>query len=144
MVEIVEKLVCRMYGHTIQNDVDSVRFLIFDDKSKPTKNKAPLESIKSIDPARFSPCKRVLLQHMRHAWFIARLYKTACEAHPAMDFSPIHYGWKLSECKDFYDIDWFDGDQLPETVETMDENEEEGNVESEIEESDESDSEDED
>ena len=103
---------------------------MFQDKAKPKANKGPLDSIKSIDPVRFPPCQKVLLQHTKRAWFVANLYKTAIYAHPAIDITPIDFGWKLSNSKDYFEMNWF---EVPEILEDLDESNVEGSTENDVE-----------
>ena len=64
-----------------------------------------------------STCRVVYKQHIKRAWFIAKLYKTAYMAYPVADYTPIYYGWELSKCGNYQEINWFEGDQVPpETV----------------------------
>ena len=63
---------------------------------KPKKSEKPLDSIKSVDPKSFPPCRRVLIEQIKRAWFVAKLYKMATQAYPAEAFAEIDYGWKLS------------------------------------------------
>ena len=53
--------------------------------------------IKNIDPKIFPPCRRVLLEQIKKAWNISRLYKTETTAYPAQQLEEIDYGWKLDD-----------------------------------------------
>lgn len=53
--------------------------------------------IKNIDPKIFPPCRRVLLEQIKKAWNISRLYKTETTAYPAQQLAEIDYGWKLDD-----------------------------------------------
>ena len=70
----------------------------------------------------FPPCQNVLLLQIKRAWFIAKIYKSAYEQYPALDLSPIDYGWKLSD--GYLEIRWFDGEQVPSEIECLDPTEE--------------------
>ena len=38
-------------------------------------------------------------------------------AYPVADYTRIYYGWELSKCGSYLEINWFEGDQVPpETV----------------------------
>ena len=106
-----------------QTDMNEVRHIMFEAKSKPKNSLKPLDSIKSIDP--FPPCRKVLDLHMKRAWYIARLYKTAITAYPCYEYTSIDFGWRISVCRIFLEIDWFHGDQVPCEVESIADNAEE-------------------
>ena len=81
---------------------------------------------------------------------MVRIYKTATEPYPGFEYTPIDFGWELSSCHEYLEIKWFDGDQTPTELESIEEERNgaiEENEESEVEEieteSDESESEDE-
>ena len=40
---------------------------------------------------------------------------------PVSDYTPIDYGWELSKCGNFPDINWFKGDQVPPEIEPLEE-----------------------
>ena len=44
---------------------------------------------------------------------------TATEQIPCMEYTPIDFGWKLSESKDFLEIDWFRGEQVPVEIDAF-------------------------
>ena len=118
---------------------------MFEAKSKPKNSLKPLGSIKPIDLTSFPPCRKVLDLHMKRAWYIARLYKTAITANPCYEYTPIDFGWRLSVCRNFLEIDWFHGDQVPCEVESIADNAEElgeGDSDSDMAESDDSESDD--
>ena len=144
----VEECVCHLYGYKRETDINVVRSLMFTSKTKPKSMKrSPLDGLKSIYPRVFPPCRRELEQQIKRGWFVAMLYKSTTEQFPFYDKTPIDYGWKLSECKEFIVIDWFHGEQVPAQVEnlvtsTSQEGEEEDESDRESGESDSSDSED--
>ena len=57
----------------------------------------------------------------KRAWYIAKLYKSACEAYPAFEYTPIDFGWKQSECSECLDIKWFEGPQVSIEIDQIDE-----------------------
>ena len=131
-----------MYHYKRQTDIDFVRYIMFEAKSKPNGAKRPLDGIKCIDPSTFPPCKKVLEQQIKRAWYIAKLYRTSTQQYPCEEHTPIDYGWKLSRCKEYLEIDWFHGDQVPQKIEDVAEkatdnecDDEEDESESELEES---------
>ena len=94
---------------------------MFEERSKPKSTERSFECIKSLDPNKFAPCRAVLKQHIKMAWFITKLYKTAYMAYPVSDYTPIDYGWKLSKCGNYLEINWFEGNQVPLEIESLEE-----------------------
>ena len=52
------------------------------------------------------------------------MYKTATSPYPAGAFTELDFGWNLSEDKEFLDLHWFEGDQVPPALEAIENNEE--------------------
>ena len=50
---------------------------MFEERSKPKSAEGPLDCIKLLDPNKFRPCRAALKQHIKRAWFIKKLYRTA-------------------------------------------------------------------
>ena len=62
---------------------------------------------------------------------------------PCFQYTPIDFGWQLSSCRNYLEIDWFHGDQVPYEVENSDQNNvDQDESDSDLAESDESESED--
>ena len=40
---------------------------------------------------------------------------------PVSDWTPINYGWELSKCDNYLEINWLDGDQVPPEIESLEE-----------------------
>ena len=40
-------------------------------------------------------------------------------AYPVSDYTPIDYGWKLSKCGNYLEINWFQGYQVPPEIESL-------------------------
>ena len=95
--EEIESYVCIMYGFKRTCKINDVIKSMFEEKSRPTISSRPLENIKSMDPTMFPPCKVFLEEQTKRAWFIAHIYKTAVEAYPAINHTPIDFGWELDE-----------------------------------------------
>ena len=145
-IATLEEFTCHMYGHVKQTDINEVTKLHFEEKTKPKPSQRPLDCTKSVEPTTFPPCKRVLLEHIKRSWFIAKLYKSSSEAYPLQNITPIDstsipapfvacrcglkrqatkgagievaidYGWKISDDPDFLLVKWFDGDQVPRQI----------------------------
>ena len=94
---------------------------MFEERSKPKSAERSLDCIKSLDPNKFPPFRAVLQQHIKMGWFITKLYKTTYMTRPVSDYTPIDYGWELSKCGNFPDINWFKGDQVPPEIEPLEE-----------------------
>ena len=75
----------------------------------------------TLDPNKFPPFRTVFKQHIKRTWFTTKLYKTAYMAYPVSDHTPIDYGWKLSKCGNYPEINWFEGDQVPPEIESLEE-----------------------
>ena len=58
--EIDEEFGCATYGRAKQNYINAVIRLQFEERSKPSASKRPLNCIKSLEPSIFPPCKRTL------------------------------------------------------------------------------------
>ena len=61
----------------------------------------------------------MLLEQIKRAWYISRLYKTATTAYLAEQLAEIDYGWKISDDNEFLDIKWFEGEQVPAAIENI-------------------------
>ena len=66
-----------------------------------------------VEPTTFPPCGSILTQHVKRAWHIAKLYKSASEAYPMNELTPIDYNWKLLVCSNLLTVKWFEGQQVP-------------------------------
>ena len=80
ILEEIERYVCIMYWFKRTCKINDVIKSMSEEKSKPTISSLPLENIKFIDPTMFPPCKVIVEQQTKRAWFIAHVYKTAVEA----------------------------------------------------------------
>ena len=61
----------------------------FNKKYNPKPKKNPLDCIKYVDPTTLSPCSKVLLQQVKLSSYVAHLYLTTYNAHPAFDLFPM-------------------------------------------------------
>ena len=114
-ISVIEEFVCWMYGYKNLANINEVRYRMFEAKSKPSSSKRPLDGLKSIESTSFPPCQKVLLQQIKRAWYLAKLYRSASEQYPCLDISPIFFGWKLFDGQ--LEIHWFDGEQVPPEME---------------------------
>ena len=51
---------------------------------------------------------------------IAHLYKTAVQEYPAINHTPIDFGWELDKNNEYLQVKWFEGDQVPPQLELTD------------------------
>ena len=115
----IKEYVCSVYDFKCDSNINEVISKMFDGRSKPKSAERPLDSVRSLDPNKFSPCRYVIKQHIKRAWSITKLYKTAYMAYPVSDYTPIDYGWKLSKCGNYLEINWFQGYQVPPEIESL-------------------------
>ena len=59
----------------------------------------------------FPPYKKVLPLHIKRAWYICKLYRSVSDAYPCINEEPNIP--LLSSCKNFLEIHWFHGDEVP-------------------------------
>ena len=81
-VSIIEHYSCCLFGYPKIHSINEARYLYFQMKCKPKESEKPLDCIKSVDPSMFPPCRSVLLQQIKRAWLISKLYKNAIVAEP--------------------------------------------------------------
>ena len=114
----IEEFTSHMYGYPKNKCINDVLKAEFDKKCKPKPGKNPLDCIKSVDPTTLPPWSKVLLQ-IKRAFYVVDLYITANDAYPAFDLFSIDYGYKLSENGESLEINWFDGNQTPDSVKSL-------------------------
>ena len=105
MFDVLEEFTYHFYGHVKQNDVHEVIKLHFEEKTKPNCTERPVGNIKSVEPTTFPACRSVLTQHMKQAWYIPKLYKSAC--------------WKHLEGFNLLTVMWFGRQQVPQEIEDV-------------------------
>ena len=110
-----------MVQYKSDSNINEVTRKMFEERSKPKSAEQPLDCIKSLDPNKFPPCRADLKQHIKRAWFITKLCKTPYMTYPVSDYTPIDYGWELSKCGSYLEINWFEGDQVPPKIESLEE-----------------------
>lgn len=112
---ILEEYVCRIYGQGKTKKIDEMRTLLF---SKAYKNfvkdeKLLLEKVKDLDASCIPPCQTELRQHLLRTAYLSQIWCNAHKKKPT-NLSPIDCGWK-NDCGQ-YVFYWFDGDQVPRTI----------------------------
>ena len=70
---VLEEFTCHLCCHVKQNDLHDIIKLHFDEKPIPNCIQRHLGKIKSVEPTTFPRC--------RSAWYIAKLYRSTCEAY---------------------------------------------------------------
>ena len=94
-LDVLEEFTYHLNGHVKQNEVHEVIQLPIEEKTKPNCVERPLENMELVEPT-FLPCRSVIAQHIKQAWYIVKLHKSALEAY-YMNETPIDYGSKLFE-----------------------------------------------
>ena len=113
MVEI-EKFTCCMYSMPKLSRVNDVRMAVFERKYAPSKaTTQPLSKMKGVNPSDMPPCHSSLVNKVRRANYIAYLWKNASTRNPS-DLDPEEHGWLLKD--DQYVINWYEGEQLPQSI----------------------------
>ncbi len=56
-----------------------------------------LARLKKINCASLPPCSKTLLNHIKRAQYVARMWRRADETNPTGEASPTDYGWKLNQ-----------------------------------------------
>ena len=117
---VLEEFVCHMYGFKKEKNIQKAIQVHFKLKCQPSKASGkPLDSLKSVDPKGFPPCRAVLREQIKRAWFISNLYKNATQPYPCNEYSELDFGWQLSEDRKFLDLKWFIGNQVPPEIESI-------------------------
>ena len=58
----------------------------------------------------------------KRTWCIAHLYKTAVDAYPEINLTPIGFGWELDKNHKYLQVKWFEVDQVLTQLELTDPN----------------------
>ena len=96
-MEVIEECACWVYGDKWQVDIDEVRPIMSEAKSKPKNSLKPLDDINSINLTLFPSCQKVLELRIKRACYIASSYKTSVNAYPWYEQTPIDFRWWLFE-----------------------------------------------
>ena len=84
VMETIEKFMCCLFGYTKLSDINQARCRNFEKKCKPKSASKPLDYIKSVEPTLFPPCKDVVIEQTKRAWYVSRLYKRAYKDDPSI------------------------------------------------------------
>ena len=113
IIDDLDDFVCTLYGFPNIHSVDDVTVRMFEQKYAPNNENDPLMSISGMNPSLMPPCHRVLLQKIKRANFVDKLWKSANQAVPIQS-SPVGSGWLLED--NVYRIHWYEGDQVPRNL----------------------------
>ncbi|KAK6167267.1 hypothetical protein SNE40_021340 [Patella caerulea] len=84
------------------------------------KGKTVGKKVKKINCSSLLLCEKVLLQHLLRSQYVSMLWINALELDPTMGRCPTNYGWK-NNGNGYFIPHWFDGESLPQKVNTDDE-----------------------
>ena len=114
---VIEEFVCRMYSLKKIINVNEARVAVFMKNYKINDGDEIFQTnAKNVDGATLPPCKAELHKQIKRTAFIAHLWRHAYLPQPT-EFSPTDYGWEESENKLIFQ--WFDGDQLPQSIDDI-------------------------
>ena len=105
----IEKFTCALYGLPKLSKIIDTRFVLFQQNYAPKKLGDSLGKIQGSLP----PCHSVLLKKLHRPNYVTAMWKNAILAQPCTQWVEDH-GWSL--INGTYNINWFDGDQLPKSV----------------------------
>ena len=108
----ITAFVCLLYGFRTSN-ITEARYKAFMRMSG-GKGKDLQANLKKINCASLPPCEKTLLNHIKRAQYVARMWKRADETNPTRNASPTDYGWKLSQ--NCFEPDWFQGISIPQSL----------------------------
>ena len=121
VMETIEKFICCLFGYTKLSDINQARCRHFETKCKPKSASKPMDYIKSVEPTLFPPCKAVIIEQTKRAWYVPRFHKGAYRYDPTFGFTPIDFGWQLNNGNKI-EIKWFEGEQVPTELEESNDN----------------------
>lgn len=105
---------CRVYGSKQITSIDQSRLALFSKAYKCTENEELFhKNAKKLDASTLPPCHSELHQHLRRTAYITNIWRNAHLQSPT-NLSPVDYGWVENDGR--YEFKWFEGDQLPTTV----------------------------
>ncbi len=108
----ITSFVCSLYGYKTSNIIEA-RYNAVICMSAGKKGDL-LARLKKINCASLPPCAKTLLNHIKRAQYVARMWKRANETNPTGDVDPTDYGWKLNQ--NCLEPDWFPGSSVPESL----------------------------
>ena len=111
----LEKFVCAMYGWSSQSSVNKVRAAMFQARyGVKTARSLSATSSGGTDLSLLPPCRRSLVKHCLRANFQAYIWRQSNVNFTHLP-SPSTCGWTVED-DGIMDIDWFDGDAIPDSL----------------------------
>ena len=107
----LEEYTAKIYGAKKEIPLNKHRFLCFEKSFGPKKGKGLFTSLKGVDASSIPPCENVIRQKIHHSNFVAMTWHAACNNEIPKE--PIK-GWELVDSG--YQIVWFTGSQMPDSV----------------------------
>ena len=96
-MRVAEHFICCLYGYPKLHDVNRARCAYFESKCKPKSLSKPLDYLKSVEPSMFPPCRPVVTEQIKRAWFVSRLYNWAYKDDPTRYITSPDFGWQLKK-----------------------------------------------
>ena len=112
-VTAVTSYVCGLYGFDT-SDINEARYKAFMRLSGGGKQTQPLARIKKISCASLPPCSQTLVNRIKRANFVAKIWKRADQVDPTGGECPFDYGW-INSINGFQPF-WFTGSPVPESL----------------------------
>ncbi|CAM1331032.1 Uncharacterised protein g10458 [Pycnogonum litorale] len=120
-VKGVTSFVCSIYGFQ-SADINDARYKAFIRMSGGNANQQ-LANLKKINCASLPPCEKTLVNHIRRAHYVAKIWIRADQACPTEGDNPIDFGW--AETDGCFVPVWYNGTQVPDSLTTNEEIQEE-------------------
>ena len=96
------------------SSVNNVRMAVFEHKYAPSMTSSqPLNKIKGTNPSDMPPCQSPMINKAKRTNFGAYIWKNVPVSNPS-DLDPKDHGWLLKDNQ--YSINWYDGEQLPQSI----------------------------
>ncbi|XP_054725586.1 uncharacterized protein LOC129235656 [Anastrepha obliqua] len=115
---ILEKFICNLYNFPLLSSVNDARFALFLKTYKVNDLEEPFQKkkLQNFDSSTLPPSQAELTQHLLRTKYIATIWKNAHKKILSY-LRPETCGWILVEGK--YTFKWFDGPQLPSTIQDI-------------------------
>lgn len=113
---VIEKFTCEVYGYKRITKINESRVASFMKKYKIMDTKDILRLDINFDASQLAPSQSELYEQFLRAVYISKLWKNSSK-HVPMQLDATEYGWVKIEEK--YCFKWFDGDQLPVSIESI-------------------------
>ena len=112
----IEAFVSVIYGQKTAISIDETRYRVFRKMSGTGSVDNPLKNVKKINCSLLPPCSKTLYKKIKRAQYVSMVWTNATSANPTRNLDPTDYGWKLIAGQ--YEIDWYDNDAIPSTLNT--------------------------